>query len=124
MRGCCGLFLDSQDFRFPCLRRHGGHPSRPDMSPQSASSTERLVIACGGTGGHLFPGIAVARAAKARGWETLILISEKQIDALATEGQSDLQFEKVPAVGMPRPLSLAMVKFLWRFLKTKRHCVK
>jgi UDP-N-acetylglucosamine--N-acetylmuramyl-(pentapeptide) pyrophosphoryl-undecaprenol N-acetylglucosamine transferase len=92
--------------------------------PLQSPASERLVIACGGTGGHLFPGIAVARAAKARGWETLILISEKQIDALATEGQTDLRFEKVPAVAMPKPLSLAMVKFLWRFLKTKRHCVK
>ncbi len=90
----------------------------------SSPTPERLVIACGGTGGHLFPGIAVARAAKARGWETLLLISEKQIDALATEGQDDLTFEKVPAVAMPRPVSPAMVKFLWRFWKTRRHCVK
>jgi UDP-N-acetylglucosamine--N-acetylmuramyl-(pentapeptide) pyrophosphoryl-undecaprenol N-acetylglucosamine transferase len=90
----------------------------------SSPTPERLVIACGGTGGHLFPGIAVARAAKARGWETLLLISEKQIDALATEGQEDLRFEKVPAVAMPRPLSFAMLKFLWRFWKTRRHCVK
>jgi len=88
------------------------------------NAPERLVVACGGTGGHLFPGIAVARAAQARGWETLVLISEKQIDALATEGQSDLRFEKVPAIAMPKPLSLAMVEFLWRFLKTRRHCAK
>lgn len=94
------------------------------MSSSSTPVSERLVIACGGTGGHLFPGIAVARAAKARGWDTLILISEKQIDALATEGQGDLHFEKIPAIAMPRPLSLAMPKFLWRFLKTRRHCVK
>lgn len=90
----------------------------------SPNPPERLVIACGGTGGHLFPGIAVARAARARGWETLLLISEKQIDALATEGQDDLRFEKVPAVAMPRPFSLGMVKFLWRFFKTRQHCVK
>jgi UDP-N-acetylglucosamine--N-acetylmuramyl-(pentapeptide) pyrophosphoryl-undecaprenol N-acetylglucosamine transferase len=90
----------------------------------SSPTPERLVIACGGTGGHLFPGIAVARAAKARGWETLLLISEKQIDALATQGQEDLRFEKVPAIAMPRPLSLAMLKFLWRFWKTRRHCLK
>lgn len=92
-------------------------------SPTS-TAPERLVIACGGTGGHLFPGIAVARAARARGWETLILISEKQIDTLATEGQGDLRFEKVPAVAMPKPLSLAMLKFLWRFWKTRQHCVQ
>jgi UDP-N-acetylglucosamine--N-acetylmuramyl-(pentapeptide) pyrophosphoryl-undecaprenol N-acetylglucosamine transferase len=93
-------------------------------SPSPSSVPERLVIACGGTGGHLFPGIAVARAAQSRGWDTLILISEKQIDALATEGQTGLRFEKVPAIGMPKPLSVAMLKFLWRFAKTKRHCVK
>ena len=94
------------------------------MRPTPASPVERLVIACGGTGGHLFPGIAVARAAKARGWETLLLISEKQIDALATEGHEDLHFEKVPAIAMPKVLSPAMMKFVWRFFKTRRHCVK
>jgi UDP-N-acetylglucosamine--N-acetylmuramyl-(pentapeptide) pyrophosphoryl-undecaprenol N-acetylglucosamine transferase len=92
--------------------------------PAAPTVPERLVIACGGTGGHLFPGIAVARTAKARGWETLVLISAKQIDALASEGQGDLRFEKVPAIAMPRPFSFAMVKFLWRFWQTRRQCLK
>lgn len=84
----------------------------------------RLVIACGGTGGHLFPGIAVAQAAKARGWETLLLISEKQIDSLAIEAHQDLNFARIPAIGMPKPMSPAMVKFLWRFVRTRRHCAR
>ena len=46
-------------------------------------SEKRLVIACGGTGGHLFPGIAVAELWTRQGGEVLLLISEKQIDALA-----------------------------------------
>ncbi len=87
-------------------------------------AAQRLVIACGGTGGHLFPGIAVAQAARQRGWESLILISEKQIDVLATEGHADLQFAKVPAIAMPSPLSPAFPKFLWRFIQTRRHCIK
>ncbi|MBP7948082.1 MAG: undecaprenyldiphospho-muramoylpentapeptide beta-N-acetylglucosaminyltransferase [Verrucomicrobiales bacterium] len=82
----------------------------------------RLVIACGGTGGHLFPGIAVAQAARARGHESLVLISEKQIDALASEGHGDLRFEKIPAIAMPRLLSLQMPKFLLRFLRTVKAC--
>ena len=45
------------------------------------------VIACGGTGGHLFPGIAVAEVLCDRGHEVMLLISEKDIDALALSGR-------------------------------------
>src|SRR6266699_2636346 len=37
------------------------------------------VIACGGTGGHLFPGIAVAEVLRDRGHEVMLLVSEKEI---------------------------------------------
>ncbi len=94
------------------------------MSDVSRKPVRRLVIACGGTGGHLFPGIAVAQEAKRRGWETMLLISEKQIDALAVQGHEDLRFEKVPAVAMPKVLSLKMPGFLWRVWRTRQHCRK
>jgi UDP-N-acetylglucosamine--N-acetylmuramyl-(pentapeptide) pyrophosphoryl-undecaprenol N-acetylglucosamine transferase len=84
----------------------------------------RLVIACGGTGGHLFPGIAVAQCARRRGHECLVLISEKQIDALATQGHTDLQYEKLPAIAMPPVFSLRMVKFGFRLWKTVRAAKK
>src|SRR6478609_4095433 len=96
----------------------------PSDSAASPSPVQRLVIACGGTGGHLFPGIAVAQEAQRRGWETLLLISEKQIDALAVQGHGDLRFEKVPAIAMPSPLSLKMARFVWKFFQTRRHCRK
>ncbi len=94
------------------------------MASAETKPLRRLVIACGGTGGHLFPGIAVAQEAQRRGWETLLLISEKEIDALAVQGHDDLRFEKVPAVAMPKLLSLAMGRFLWRIWRTRRHCQK
>ena len=84
----------------------------------------KIVIACGGTGGHLFPGIAVAQAAQARGHEVRVLISEKNIDALASEGHDQLRFEKIPAIAMPPVLSLRMVKFLWRCWRTTAACKK
>ena len=92
------------------------------MSKAVVKPVKRLVIACGGTGGHLFPGIAVAEEARRRGWETMLLISEKQIDALAVQGHDDLRFEKVPAVAMPGIFSLKMPSFLWRMWKTRQHC--
>ncbi|MCP4848429.1 MAG: undecaprenyldiphospho-muramoylpentapeptide beta-N-acetylglucosaminyltransferase [Verrucomicrobiaceae bacterium] len=82
----------------------------------------RIVIACGGTGGHLFPGIAVAEALRAQGGESLVLISEKEIDALAIKGYDDLCFETVPAMAMPRLLSPKMIPFSLRFLRTLLRC--
>ena len=72
----------------------------------------------------MFPGIAVAQEAGRRGWETMLLISEKQIDALAVQGHAELRFEKVPAVAMPKLLSLKMPGFLWRLWRTRQHCRK
>src|SRR5207253_6405575 len=59
------------------------------------------VIACGGTGGHLFPGLAVAEVLRARGHEVMLFVSEKEIDSLAMSKRPDFQFEKLPTVGFP-----------------------
>lgn len=84
----------------------------------------KVIIACGGTGGHLFPGIAVAEALQARGHKCLVLISKKEIDALATEGYDHLRFEKLDAIGMPRLFSPAVLKFGFKLFKTLRNCKK
>lgn len=88
------------------------------------NSGKRLVIACGGTGGHLFPGIAVAEAWTAAGGEALLLISEKQIDTLATEGYGHLRFERMPSIAMPGVFSLKMPGFLLAFLRSFGNCRK
>src|SRR5438067_10900312 len=73
------------------------------------------VIACGGTGGHLFPGIAVADVLRDRGHEVMLLVSEKEIDALALSGRTNFRFEKLPTVGLPSPCSSAILGFIRRF---------
>lgn len=80
------------------------------------------LIACGGTGGHLFPGIAVAQELLRRGHAPLILISEKPIDRLAAEGHPDLEFVTAPSVAMPRLLSPAMPAFALRVWRSVRQC--
>src|SRR2546423_5365749 len=80
------------------------------------------VIACGGTGGHLFPGIAVAEVLRDRGHEVMLLISEKDIDALALSGRTSFQVEKLPSVGLPSPFSPAFFGFLHRFYESLSLC--
>jgi UDP-N-acetylglucosamine--N-acetylmuramyl-(pentapeptide) pyrophosphoryl-undecaprenol N-acetylglucosamine transferase len=82
----------------------------------------KVIIACGGTGGHLFPGIAVAQELKSRGHEVLLLISEKEVDAQASEKYSKLRFKTVNAIAKPPTFSLKMISFLWRLRKTIKEC--
>lgn len=80
------------------------------------------VIACGGTGGHLFPGLAVAEVLRARGHEVLLFVSEKEIDALALSGHGEFQYEKLPTVGLPSPFSPAILRFTRRFNESLSRC--
>ena len=80
------------------------------------------VIACGGTGGHLFPGLAVAEVLRARGHEVMLFVSEKEIDALALSGRSEFRFHKLPTVGLPSPFSPAILGFARRFTESLRLC--
>ncbi len=81
-----------------------------------------VLIACGGTGGHLFPGIAVGEVLSTRGHSVTLLISEKKIDSLAASGHSALRFEKMPFLAMPKPWSPKMFPFLAGLWKGTRSC--
>jgi UDP-N-acetylglucosamine--N-acetylmuramyl-(pentapeptide) pyrophosphoryl-undecaprenol N-acetylglucosamine transferase len=80
----------------------------------------RVVIACGGTGGHLCPGIAVAQVLQQRGHHVLLLISEKSVDAVAARDHPELSFATVPAIGLPKLLSPQIISFAWKFAHTYR----
>ncbi|MBC7979567.1 MAG: undecaprenyldiphospho-muramoylpentapeptide beta-N-acetylglucosaminyltransferase [Armatimonadetes bacterium] len=74
---------------------------------------KKILIACGGTGGHLFPGIAVAESLLAQGHQPLLLISQKKIDAQAASKYPHLEFQTVSAIAKPPTLSPKMLPFLW-----------
>ena len=84
----------------------------------------KVIIACGGTGGHLFPGVAVAQELKNRGHEVKLLISQKKVDARASEKYKNLDFDTVPAVAKPKTLSLKMIPFMWKMWRTIGQCKK
>ncbi len=81
-----------------------------------------IVIAGGGTGGHLFPALAVAEVLRERGDQVIILISEKEIDALATKDRDEFRFEKIPGIGLPKLLSPAIVPFMRQFAESLSRC--
>jgi UDP-N-acetylglucosamine--N-acetylmuramyl-(pentapeptide) pyrophosphoryl-undecaprenol N-acetylglucosamine transferase len=80
------------------------------------------IIACGGTGGHLFPGIAVAEVLRERGHEVLLFVSEKEVDRLALSTRSQFRFEKLPTVGFPSLYSPAIFGFIRRFTESLSLC--
>jgi len=90
--------------------------------PKNPSQPFRAVIACGGTGGHLFPGLAVAEELKSRGCEVLLIVSEKSVDSLALEGYEHFRHERLPSVAMPSPLSPAFIRFLHRTWQSYNEC--
>ncbi len=86
------------------------------------SKSYKILIACGGTGGHLFPGIAVGEALRARGHEVMLLISEKKVDSQASAKYTHLDFKTMPAVAKPATSSLRMLPFLWKMWGSIGHC--
>ncbi|MBM3853783.1 MAG: UDP-N-acetylglucosamine--N-acetylmuramyl-(pentapeptide) pyrophosphoryl-undecaprenol N-acetylglucosamine transferase [Verrucomicrobia bacterium] len=59
----------------------------------------RWIISCGGTGGHLSPGIALAEGLRDRGHECRLLISRKKVDGRLSAKYPDLRFEQVAGTG-------------------------
>lgn len=96
-------------------------PVRPPK-PANPNAKSAVLIACGGTGGHLYPGIAVAEVLQAQGRKVILLTSEKKIDALAASGHPHLHFEKLPFLAMPKPWSPKMIGFLRGLWSGVRAC--
>ncbi|MGH8024009.1 MAG: UDP-N-acetylglucosamine--N-acetylmuramyl-(pentapeptide) pyrophosphoryl-undecaprenol N-acetylglucosamine transferase, partial [Limisphaerales bacterium] len=86
----------------------------------SEPRTPFVAIACGGTGGHLFPGIAVAEALKTRGCKTALLISPKAIDQHAAKGGRGAETFTLPAVGLQNRNYLSFGWSFWKSLKAVR----
>lgn len=53
----------------------------------------KAFIACGGTGGHLSPGIALAEELTARDWSCLLLVSKKEVDSRLLQKYPQFAYE-------------------------------
>src|SRR5688572_14490781 len=71
-----------------------------------------MAIACGGTGGHLFPGIAVAEQLLERGCDVTLLVSPKEVDQQVVKNLSGMEVVTLPVVGLNRGTEFAFVRGL------------
>ena len=86
-----------------------------------------VLIACGGTGGHLFPGIALAEELEKRGHKPYLVISEKKVDKEAAKKYSQYTFITQPSRPKPATASVAMlgfVKSLFAVTKLSKQLIK
>lgn len=85
-------------------------------------SAPRIAIACGGTGGHLFPGFAVAGKLLEKGSAVVLLVSPKQVDQQSLDQVTGAEILSLPAVGLARGQSFAFFRgFYLSFHAAKRN---
>ena len=88
----------------------------PDSQPHVA-------IACGGTGGHLFPGVAVGRELLNRGAAVTLFVSTKEVDRQAVASlPAAFGIETLPAVGLTRGRAMASALNAMRSVRRARAC--
>jgi UDP-N-acetylglucosamine--N-acetylmuramyl-(pentapeptide) pyrophosphoryl-undecaprenol N-acetylglucosamine transferase len=81
-----------------------------------------VAIACGGTGGHLFPGLAVAGELSRRGARVTLMVSPKEVDQLAVKGAEGFEVVTLPAVGLTGGRMLAFFKGFLRSYRAAVSC--
>lgn len=84
------------------------------------SNLSRLVLACGGTGGHLFPGLAVAERLRQHGCKVTLVISPKEVDQLAARQAEEMDVLTLPAVGLVSGARMAFLRGLIRSYRRAR----
>jgi UDP-N-acetylglucosamine--N-acetylmuramyl-(pentapeptide) pyrophosphoryl-undecaprenol N-acetylglucosamine transferase len=83
-----------------------------------------IAIACGGTGGHLFPGLAVAEQLRARGCDVALLISPKDVDQQAVKTASGMEIFTLPAVGLQNRNYFSFARSVWKSFHLTRKIFK
>jgi UDP-N-acetylglucosamine--N-acetylmuramyl-(pentapeptide) pyrophosphoryl-undecaprenol N-acetylglucosamine transferase len=84
------------------------------------SNKPYVAIACGGTGGHLFPGMAVGEVLRALGCDVALIISPKEIDQQGVKSAAGMEVITMPAVGLERGNIFRFLHGFWRSYRMAR----
>src|ERR1700709_1926899 len=80
----------------------------------STAKSPFIAIACGGTGGHLFPGLAVAEQLQQRGCTVALLISPKDVDQQAVKSARGFEIFTLPAVALQNRNYFSFARSFWQ----------
>jgi UDP-N-acetylglucosamine--N-acetylmuramyl-(pentapeptide) pyrophosphoryl-undecaprenol N-acetylglucosamine transferase len=84
------------------------------------ANTPFVAIACGGTGGHLFPGLAVAEQLQKRGCVVTLLVSPKEVDQIAVKSVRGMEIVTLPAVALQNRNYLSFARSFWQSWRASR----
>ena len=81
-------------------------------------TNKRILIASGGTGGHIYPGFALAAEMRARGWQVLFLVKKDDIARPALD-EADFPYAELDMTALPRSINpAAHAAFFFKFCKS------
>lgn len=93
------------------------------MTPASDETRQRLIVACGGTGGHVFPGVAMACELQQRGHAVELWLAGRDVEQSASFGWEG-PTECIPARGLPSGISWRTVWRGARLLASTGRCIR
>jgi UDP-N-acetylglucosamine--N-acetylmuramyl-(pentapeptide) pyrophosphoryl-undecaprenol N-acetylglucosamine transferase len=86
---------------------------------------ERYVaIACGGTGGHLFPGMAIGEKLVERGCDVTLFVSRKEVDQVIARAREGMEAVSLPAVPLLKGNFPIFLKTFWESFGIARACFR